>query len=115
MQLARRHKLLQELCQRKVPTPQICKEPLAADPPASVDLVMIVEKIVEPNVHHEQGRNGIILQISFHEIHTDISLPRTKKHTHSSSTLPNLPAVISSMPDADSPVRQVYEFYGSDV
>ncbi|WP_137686287.1 hypothetical protein [Thermosporothrix hazakensis] len=63
--LACADELLDKVSKWGIPGAQIGKQPLAADPPAPAKLVMIVQEVVEPDMHHQERRQGIIVQVPF--------------------------------------------------
>jgi hypothetical protein len=60
------HELLDKLRKGRVPGTQVGKQPFAADPPALMDLVVVVQEIVEADVHSQPGRERVSFQISLH-------------------------------------------------
>src|SRR5258708_2231626 len=55
---------LYELCEEEVPTTQISQKSLATHPPFLPQLIVILEKFIETNMHNQQRCDRISLQVS---------------------------------------------------
>src|SRR5215469_3217231 len=58
--------MLYKLRKRGIPAAQICKQSFAAHPPFLLKPVVVLEQLIQANMHDEKGRDWIGLQVSLH-------------------------------------------------